>query len=137
LLDRDVLKGIHVLIAEDNDDARELLEVVLAHAAARVTSARDGESALEAIQRLLPDVVLADLGMPARDGFWLIEQLRGLPAHSGGLIPAIAVSAMVAPADIQRAKALGYTAHVSKPANPAELAMIIADVVGRRPAPKS
>ena len=137
MLDRDVLKGIHVLIAEDNDDARELLEVVLAHAAARVTSARDGESALEAIQRLLPDVVLADLGMPARDGFWLIEQLRGLPAHSGGLIPAIAVSAMVAPADIQRAKALGYTAHVSKPANPAELAMIIADVVGRRPAPKS
>ena len=89
-----------------------------------MTSARDGEAAFEAIgQRLVPDILLADLGMPAKDGFWLIEQLRGLPAAvPGGLIPAVAVSAMVTTADIQRAKALGYTAHVSKPANPAHLA---------------
>jgi CheY-like chemotaxis protein len=102
-----------------------------------VTSARDGEAALEAIQLLLPDILLADLAMPAKDGFRLIDQLRGLPAQSGGLIPAVAISAMAAPADIQRAKALGYTAHVPKPTNPADLATLIVDLVPRRPTLKS
>lgn len=132
MLEKDGLKGIHVLIAEDNDDTRELLEVVLAAAAARVTSAYDGEAALEALRRLVPDILLADLAMPRRDGFWLIEQVRGLPAEAGGRMPAIAVSAMVAPRDVARAKALGFTAHVPKPANPNELARLIAELVGRR-----
>jgi CheY-like chemotaxis protein len=131
LLERDVLKGIHVLIAEDHDDTRELLELVLTQAAARVTCTRDGGAALEAIKQLMPDILLADLDMPTRDGFWLIEQLRALSPESGSRIPAVAVSALVAPVDIQRATALGYTRHVAKPANPDELAELVAELVGR------
>jgi CheY-like chemotaxis protein len=132
VLPKDVLKDVHVLIAEDNDDTRELLEVVLGAAAARVTSAYDGEAALEAIRALVPDILLADLAMPKRDGFWLIHQVRELPPDAGGRLPAIAVSAMVSPRDVARAKALGFTAHVPKPANPNDLARLIADLVGRR-----
>ena len=131
MLQKDFLSGIHVLIAEDNDDTRELLEVVLTHAAAQVTAAQDGSAALEAIRRLLPDILVADLAMPRKDGFWLIEQVRALPADAGGRMPAVAVSALVAPPDIERAKALGYTEHVAKPADPGHLATLIAELVGR------
>ena len=131
MLQKDFLSGIHVLVAEDNEDTRELLEVVLTHAAARVTSASDGTAALEAIRRLLPDILVADLAMPRKDGFWLIEQVRALPPDAGGRIPAVAVSALVAPPDIERAKALGYTEHVSKPADPGQLAALIAELVRR------
>jgi CheY-like chemotaxis protein len=131
VLEKDVLSGIHVLVAEDNDDTRELLEVVLSHAAARVTAAPDGGAALQAIRRLLPDILVADLAMPKRDGFWLIEQVRALPPEAGGRIPAVAVSAMVTPPEIERAKALGYTEHVAKPADPGHLALLIADLVRR------
>ncbi|HEY8147554.1 MAG TPA: response regulator [Vicinamibacteria bacterium] len=131
MLEKDVLRGIHVLIAEDNDDTRELLEIVLRHAAARVTSTADGGAALQAIRRLLPDILVADLAMPSKDGYWLIEQVRALPPHAGGRIPAVAVSALVAPPDIEHAKALGYTEHVAKPADPGQLATLIARLVGR------
>jgi CheY-like chemotaxis protein len=131
VLEKDVLRGIHVLVAEDNDDTRELLEVVLSHAAAKVTSAQDGGAALQAIRRVLPDILVADLAMPSRDGYWLIEQVRALPPHAGGRIPAVAVSALVAPPDIERAKALGYTEHVAKPADPGQLATLIAQLVDR------
>jgi CheY-like chemotaxis protein len=131
VLDKDFLRGIHVLIAEDNDDTRELLEIVLSHAAARVTAACDGGAALEAIRRVLPDILVADLAMPRKDGFWLIEQVRALPPQAGGRIPAVAVSALVAPPDIERAKAAGYTEHVSKPADPGHLAALIGDLVRR------
>ena len=131
MLERDVLRGIHVLIAEDNDDTRELLEIVLRHAAAKVTSTADGGAALQAIRRLLPDILVADLAMPSKDGYWLIEQVRALPPHAGGRIPAVAVSALVAPPDIEHAKALGYTEHVAKPAYPGQLATLIAQLVGR------
>jgi CheY-like chemotaxis protein len=131
VLEKDVLRGIHVLIAEDNDDTRELLEIILRHAAAKVTSAAEGGAALQAIRRLLPDILVADLAMPSKDGYWLIEQVRALPPHAGGGIPAVAVSALVAPPDIERAKALGYTEHVAKPADPGQLATLIAQLVGR------
>jgi CheY-like chemotaxis protein len=131
VLQKGFLSGIHVLIAEDNDDTRELLEVVLSHAAARVTLTPDGGAALEAIRRLLPDILVADLAMPRRDGFWLIEQVRALPPEAGGRMPAVAVSALVAPPDIERAKALGYTEHVAKPADPGQLATLIAELVRR------
>ena len=137
MLEKGFLSGIHVLIAEDNEDTRELLEVVLTHAAARVTAAPDGGAALEAIRRLLPDILVADLAMPRKDGFWLIEQVRALPPHAGGRIPAVAVSALVAPPDIERAKAAGYTEHVSKPADPGRLAALIGDLVRRSKQPDS
>ena len=137
MLEKHFLSGIHVLVAEDNEDTRELLEVVLTHAAARVTSAADGRAALEAVQRLLPDILVADLAMPRKDGFWLIEQVRALPPDAGGRIPALAVSAMVAPPDIERAKALGYTEHMAKPADPDRLAALIAELVRRSKRPAS
>jgi CheY-like chemotaxis protein len=137
VLEKHFLSGIHVLVAEDNEDTRELLEVVLTHAAARVTSAADGRAALEAIQRLLPDILVADLAMPRKDGFWLIEQVRALPPDAGGRIPALAVSALVAPPDIERAKALGYTEHMAKPADPDRLAALIAELVRRSKRPGS
>jgi CheY-like chemotaxis protein len=137
VLAKDVLNGIHVLVAEDNEDTRELLEVVLTHAAARVTSAPDGTAALEAIRRLLPDILVADLAMPRKDGFWLIEQVRALPPEAGGRMPAVAVSALVAPPDIERAKAAGYTEHVAKPADPGQLAALIAELVRRSKRPAS
>jgi CheY-like chemotaxis protein len=133
MLEKNTLRGVHVLVAEDNDDARELLEIILVHTAARVTVARDGADALEALQRLRPDILVADLDMPTRDGFWLIEQVRSLPADSGGRTPAIAVSALVMPVHVQRAMDLGFTDHIAKPTDPGAITRAIARLLGRSP----
>jgi CheY-like chemotaxis protein len=137
MLEKDSLIGVHVLLAEDNDDARDFLEILLTHTAARVTVAKDGASALEALRRLRPDVLVADLDMPTRDGFWLIEQVRQLPPESGGHTPAIAVSALVMPVQVERARELGFCDHLAKPADPGEIARRILHLVTRSRNPRA
>jgi CheY-like chemotaxis protein len=64
-------------------------------------------------------VLIADIGLPAEDGYALIRKVRALPPERGGLIPAVAVTAFASADDRRRALEAGYQAHVGKPFEPA------------------
>jgi PAS domain S-box-containing protein len=125
------LTGIHVVVVDDEEDARTLLRVVLETAGARVTPIESARGALDAIQRLQPDVLLADLGMPHMDGFELIAQVRESPIPEVRTVPAAALTAYARSDDRTRALQSGYEMHLAKPVDPGELAAAVAALARR------
>jgi CheY-like chemotaxis protein len=92
------LDGVRVLVV---DDAREVLQIVtdvLAQDGAKVTAVGSAEEALAALQGERPDVLLSDLAMPGKGGYWLIGQVRALPPERGGVTPAAALTGLTGPA---------------------------------------
>jgi CheY-like chemotaxis protein len=89
--------------------------------------------ALGLMARWRPDVLISDVEMPGEDGYALIERVRALGTDAGGDVPAVAVTAYGRVEDRVRLLAAGYTMHVAKPVEPAELVTVLA-VLGRRPA---
>jgi CheY-like chemotaxis protein len=128
----DSLKGIHVLLVEDDDDSRTLLETVLQYCGALVTAVASAREAMNTLERVKPDLILSDLSMPEFDGYWLIRTIRALPADRGGTIPAIVVTALGHPHGVERTLAAGFQAHLRKPVDPWELARMIATLAGRK-----
>jgi signal transduction histidine kinase/ActR/RegA family two-component response regulator len=126
-VDAALLRGIHVLVVDDEEDARSLLEAALGEYGADVVSAGSVAEAMASINDRMPDVLVSDIGMPHQDGFALIRALRsGGTAAGGSLVPAIAVTAYASQKDRDEALAAGFQAHVSKPFEPAAVAHLIA-----------
>ena len=125
------LQGVRVLVVDDHDDARELLDRLFVECGAAVTTAASAADALETIHRAPPDVLVSDLGMPGGDGYELVRKLRALPPEQGGEIPAAAVSALARPEDRRRALEAGYQVHIAKPVESAELIAAVAKLVAR------
>jgi signal transduction histidine kinase/ActR/RegA family two-component response regulator len=115
------LGGAHVLIVDDEPDARELLRAMLASTGARITEADSAREALRLISDDRPDLVLADIAMPGQDGYSLISAVRELPQERGGQIPAIAISAYARGEDKERSRSAGFNHHLGKPIKPDEL----------------
>ena len=126
-----MLQGVRVLVVDDEAEARELLTVVLEQCGAQVQVAASAGQALEALEQSQPDVLVSDIGMPNEDGYALIRQVRALGPERGGRLPAVALTAYARTQDRLRALAAGYQTHVPKPIEPAELVMIVANLVGR------
>jgi signal transduction histidine kinase/ActR/RegA family two-component response regulator len=123
-----LLQDVRVLVVDDEEDARGLLEAALTSYGAEVTTAASVGEAFSAIDRQAPDVVLSDIGMPIEDGYALIKRLRARTLDAGGAIPAIAITAYASPRDRSLAEASGYQAHIAKPFEPAEVAKAVARV---------
>ena len=102
-----------ILVAEDRDASRELLNVVLTAAGYHVVLAPDGEEALSLAAESPVDLVILDIHMPKLDGFGVIRRLRADPAYSS--IPVIALTASAMHGDRERALAAGFSSYVSKP----------------------
>jgi PAS domain S-box-containing protein len=102
-----------VLIADDDRDTVELIELLLSQRGHQVCVAFDGPSALQASAEFKPDVVFLDLGLPGMDGYEVARRVRALPA--GASMQIIAVSGHVREEDRARALASGCTDHVAKP----------------------
>jgi PAS domain S-box-containing protein len=130
-LERPALVDLHVLIVEDDDDARELLRTLLEAQGARVSSANAVVSALELMQTDKPDVIVSDIGLPGEDGFAFIRRVRLLSPERGGLVPVIALTAYSSLNDRDRAIAAGFAAHLAKPFDPPKLRGTIARLTGR------
>jgi len=120
-VEQTALEGLHVLLVEDDADAREALVSVLEHYGARITAASSVAEALSALAKRVPDVLVSDIGMPGQDGYDLIRAVRALPPDQGGRVRALALSAYASPQDRDRAIAAGFHRHVAKPAEPPEL----------------
>jgi len=125
------LEGLRVLICEDEPDARELLESVLAGCKAIVTVAGSAAEALDRFSESIPDVLISDIGMPDASGYELIRQIRALPVEKGGRVPAVALTAYASLADRTRALMEGFQNHVAKPTEPQELLAAVAALAGR------
>jgi len=87
------LTGLHILVVDDNRDARNIYQILLEHAGALVTTVSSATTALRLLRHVRPDVIISDLAMPQKNGHWLIRQLRALGTTKGGDIPALAVTA--------------------------------------------
>jgi CheY-like chemotaxis protein/two-component sensor histidine kinase len=122
------VRGIGVLVVDDDADARELVRIVLETAGAKVTLSESASEALALMERDRFDVMIADIGMPSQDGYWLIRAVRAMPAERGGRIRAIAVTAYAATRDRDRALQAGFDRHLAKPFDLDELTAQVADV---------
>jgi signal transduction histidine kinase/ActR/RegA family two-component response regulator len=114
------LTGISILVVEDNDDSRKLLETILSRAGASVQTAESVPIALRVLAGMWPDILISDIEMPGEDGYSLIRKIR-LQEPPSQHIPAIALTAYTRSVDRVRALAAGFQTHMSKPVEPAEL----------------
>ena len=120
----DLLAGIHVLVVEDNTDARELYKTVLQYAGALVSVASRAEEALRMCEQILPDVLVTDIAMPGHDGVWLVGELKRLATDGHRSIPAVAVTGQ-GPAMARRYEAAGFAEVLHKPVDPWELCRVV------------
>jgi CheY-like chemotaxis protein len=125
------LAGLDVLIVDDDADGREAVRTVLEQRSATVRSAASVAEALEAFERATPDVLVSDIGMPVRDGYDLIREVRGRGRERGGAVPALALTAYAGSEDRQKTADAGFQAYLAKPAEPAELVRRVARLAGR------
>ncbi|MGA9997952.1 MAG: ATP-binding protein [Pyrinomonadaceae bacterium] len=127
----DNLAGLTVLVVDDEDDVLELIKALLGGCGAKVLTAQSAAAAFDLLERLRPDVIICDIGMPDEDGFEFIEKVRALPVERGGRIPAVALTAYARAEDRLRVLRSGYQMHIAKPMNLAELVAVVANVAGR------
>ena len=125
------LTGAHIVVVDDDPTAVELIREVLAQAGAQVIECRSADEALRVIQQRSPDLLVSDIEMPGEDGHSLIRKVRALDPERGGKIPAVALTAFGRPEDRIRSLTAGFSIHVSKPVDPAELIAIAASMLGR------
>jgi len=114
------LTGVNVLVVEDNDDSRKLLQTILTRSGAIVKVAESAPAALRILAGEWPDIVISDIEMPGEDGYSLIRKIR-LQEPPSRHLPAIALTAYTRSVDRVRALAAGFQTHMSKPVEPAEL----------------
>jgi signal transduction histidine kinase/ActR/RegA family two-component response regulator len=119
------LDDLRILVVDDNADGRTLTSLVLTQAGASVTAVASVREALQALEAERPDVLVSDIGLPDKDGYALIRQIRQYEAEQGGFLPAVALTGYARAEDRARILAAGFQAHVPKPVEPVELSAVI------------
>lgn len=115
---------LRILIVDDNHDSAEMLQMLMVMSGHTAHIAHDGDSAVPAALETRPDVILMDIGLPGKDGYQLVKELRSLPE--------VAATRMVATTGYGRAEdrarclAAGFDAHLTKPIDPSLLAEVLA-----------
>jgi CheY-like chemotaxis protein len=125
-----LLEGVRVLAVDDDADARELIRRTLERVRAETTVAGSVDEALAVFEKTQPHVLVSDIGMPGRDGYVLIHEIRSGGALARDL-PAIALTAYARPVDRRKILLSGFQLHLAKPIEPNELIAAIASLVGR------
>jgi PAS domain S-box-containing protein len=125
------LSGITVLVVDDAEDSRVLVQRLLEECHARVLTAASGAEGLRLIDSVHPDVLVSDIGMPDMDGYQFLRAVRALGPDRGGHLPAVALTAFARLEDRTRALRAGYLAHLAKPIEAAELMATLASIAGR------
>ncbi len=110
---RDILKGWNVLIADDEPDSLEVATRILRYYGANVTTAGNGQEALDLVVKAAPRFIISDLSMPVVDGWGLLYELKKNPDTAD--IPVIALTAHSMTGDRQRAVDAGFHNYLVKP----------------------
>jgi CheY-like chemotaxis protein len=125
------LAGVLVLVADDDNDVRDAVTLLLEYYGASVRAVATADEALEAIRAEIPDVLIADLAMPGGGGYALIRRVRALPAGRGGLVPAAALTAHIRPEDVAEVLSAGFQYHLPKPVDADRLVAVVAILSGK------
>lgn len=123
------LSGTRVLVVEDEDDARDMLEELLTRAGCVVSTASSAAEAMERLDDAMPEVIVSDIGMPGEDGYSLMRRIRARGHDRGGEVPSIAVTAYTSTVDRKRALQAGFDMHVPKPVKAAALLEALRNLV--------
>jgi CheY-like chemotaxis protein len=126
------LAGAWVVVVDDEANARALITTVLELNGARVTAFGSARAALDLLTDDTvprPHILISDLAMPGEDGIHMIRSLREWEQTHGGALPAIALTAFGGSQDRIRALEAGFQTHVAKPAEPAELIVVVRDLI--------
>jgi PAS domain S-box-containing protein len=125
------LRGLRVLVVDDEQDTLEIVSLLLRRYGATVRTSLSSGHALEVFNDWKPNVLISDVGMPGEDGYTFISKVRSLPPEAGGETPALALTAYVREEDRLRSLAAGYEMHVKKPVEPFTLAEAVARLAKR------
>jgi CheY-like chemotaxis protein len=128
------LAGVRVLVVEDDTDSRDLITFVLEQYGAQAIAVASTAQALLTLEKLKPDILVSDIGMPQEDGYALIRKVRARESNPADPIPAVALTAYAREEDYKRAIDAGFQRHIPKPVEPNELVAAVAQLV-RRPKP--
>ena len=126
-MERVNLSGIRILAVDDDEDSLTVLKKILLKHHAVVQSASSVDEALGYLETFKPDILLSDIGMPGRDGYDLVREMRKL--RGGAAIPAIALTALVRPEDRIRTLRAGFQMHLGKPVGTEELVATIQNLM--------
>ena len=128
------IRGLHILLAEDNELNMEIAEFMLQNEGAEVTKAWDGQEAVKIFEKSRSgefDVILMDIMMPVMNGYEAAKMIRSLDREDAKAIPIIAMTANAFTEDRLRAKEAGMDEHVAKPVDVESLIKVIHGLVGR------
>ena len=126
------IKGLHILLAEDNELNMEIAEFMLQNEGADVTKAWNGQEAVELFRNSEPgefDVILMDIMMPVMNGYEATKMIRSLDREDAKAIPIIAMTANAFTEDRLRAKEAGMDEHIAKPIQVDKLLSILAEMI--------
>ena len=122
------IRGLHILLAEDNELNMEIAEFMLQNEGADVTKAWNGEEVVEIFEKSRPDefdVILMDIMMPVMNGYEATKMIRSMDREDAKAIPIIAMTANAFTEDRIRAKEAGMDEHVAKPVDAELLIKVI------------
>ena len=125
------LSGVRVLVVDDDRDGLEMVATILMTSGAEVRTGSSAAEGLDTIRTWRPDVLISDIEMPGEDGYTFIRQVRALESGAAARTPAVALTAYGRVEDRLRTLSAGYSMHVPKPVDPAELAIVVANLAGR------
>jgi CheY-like chemotaxis protein len=126
------LDGVRVLVVDDVPAVLDVVTAMLVQNGASVTAVGTAEAALDILRRDHPTVLVSDLAMPGNGGYWLIGQVRALPAGDGGATPAVALTAYTTPDHRAAVLRAGFQVHVAKPVGVTELIDVVATLAAGR-----
>ena len=121
-------RDVRILFADDDPGMRALVVINLEAEGFAVTTAEDGNSALEAVERVHPDLIVLDVMMPGRDGLEVLQELRNRPAAAG--IPVVLLTAKATDADVWEGWKAGADYYMTKPFKPEDLANFAHNLLG-------
>jgi len=122
----DALRGVRVLIVDDDEDTVDLFAAALAACGAEVVTATSAPEALGLVTLRSPAVVVSDIAMPGTDGYWLVHEIQQLADERLRKIPVIAVTAFARHHMRAESLAAGFVDHLEKPVDPAALCRAVA-----------
>jgi CheY-like chemotaxis protein/anti-sigma regulatory factor (Ser/Thr protein kinase) len=129
--DLPALKDVRVMLVDDDTETREVLTLFLHRSGAHVVAAESAAQAVALLEQQIPDVIIADIGMPDEDGYMFINKVRKASRAKKEQPPAIALTAYARKEDRERALKAGFQRHIPKPADPSAVLAVVAELLPR------
>ena len=125
------LRGLRILVVDDDRDGLEMVATMLMNSGAEVRTCPSAAEGLDAMRTWRPDVLISDIEMPREDGYSFIRRVRAMDGGAFARTPAVALTAYGRVQDRLRTLSAGFSMHVPKPVDPAELTIVVANLAGR------